>query len=287
MRLAGAISAAGGAHNEDGCGLIERSGVVSAAWVFDGVTGINARNCLPAASDAAWFVGEAQRWLQVLAALDLPLTQILSQLVDELIESWRIVSHGIDFPSDFEPPAACLLLAKRYDGGWQVLRLGDSILLRNDGITKLLPAPPSNLAALESMLRTEAARRRETGFLDFKELLAEFEPHLRENRRSRNNPGSYSILAADPKAKLFPQIADLGDPRSILLCSDGFFRAVDTYGFIDCETLMAECSRPGGVADVLARIRSVEAADPECRQHLRFKPADDATAVCLVAGDGA
>jgi len=32
---------------------------------------------------------------------------------------------------------------------------------------------------------------------------------------------------------------------------------------------------------VLANIRAIEASDPTCEKYLRFKPADDATAVML------
>ncbi len=49
----GGDHAGSGTVNEDGYGVLGRSGEVEAAWIFDGVTGINGRNYLPAASDAA------------------------------------------------------------------------------------------------------------------------------------------------------------------------------------------------------------------------------------------
>ena len=66
MKLVGAISQGSGLVNEDGMGLIGPADDVSAAWVLDGVTGINDRNYLPGGSDAHWFVNKAHEHLQIL-----------------------------------------------------------------------------------------------------------------------------------------------------------------------------------------------------------------------------
>lgn len=78
-----------------------------------------------------------------------------------------------------------------------------------------------------------------------------------------------------------PEFIPLGSPAEILLCTDGYYRAVDSYGLHDNESLMAASA--ASVTDVLASLRKVEAADPDCIRHPRFKPADDATAVMLTA----
>ena len=44
MRLVGTVSQAGGQVNEDAWGIVGRADDVAAAWVLDGVTGINGRN---------------------------------------------------------------------------------------------------------------------------------------------------------------------------------------------------------------------------------------------------
>jgi hypothetical protein len=74
---------------------------------------------------------------------------------------------------------------------------------------------------------------------------------------------------------------ELGWPESILLCTDGFYRAVDVYGIFDDAQLIPACLEPGGVERVLRSIRAVEAEDPDCTKHMRFKPADDASAIIL------
>jgi hypothetical protein len=65
----------------------------------------------------------------------------------------------------------------------------------------------------------------------------------------------------------------------MLLCTDGYYRAVDTYGLMDDVRLMDASA--ASVSDVLKLVRSTEASDPDARSYPRFKPADDATAVML------
>ena len=281
MRLAGAVTEGSGAVNEDGYGVIGGLGDVSAAWVFDGVTGINGGAFLPGGSDAAWLVEKAHGHLLELAAGDMPLLSILDLLVTRLIDDWRGAATGLAFPADYDPPAACLILVKRYGDGWQALRLGDSCLLAgyDSGHHRIFAASSNN--AFDNWLSREARKRRDAGVFDVKALLAEFRPQLNAGRALRNRPDGYSILEADMAALRIPEYIELGQPECILLCTDGYYRAVDHYGLYDDRSLIAASAAEGGVARVLARLRAIEADDPACEKFPRFKPADDATAVAL------
>lgn len=279
MKLRAAITQGSGAINEDGYGVLGRSGMVEAAWVFDGVTGINGRNYLPAASDAAWIVGRAHGHLLSLAGGDAALPDILELLVRRLIADWAEVTRGIDLPASYDPPAACLVLVKRYDDGWKALRLGDSCLLsrESDVDHKVHAASPNN--AFDHWLSQEARKRRDAGVLDIKALLAEFRPQLQAGRAKRNQPDGYSILECREAALAMPEYLDLGTPSSILLCTDGYYRAVDHYHLYDDASLIGSSAADAGT--VLKEIRAVEYFDPDCQKFLRFKPADDASAVAL------
>ena len=281
MKLAGAVTQGSGSINEDGWGFLGKSENVSAAWIFDGVTGINGKNFLGGTTDAAWFVAKAHAHLLQLAGLDLPLPEILARLVKLLIRDFQTAAEGLDIPKDFDPPAACLILVKRYGETWKALRLGDSCLLARDGdgAHTIYSASPNNI--LDNWLSTEAAKRRDAGVLDIKLLVAEFRPQLLKGRKLRNTQGAYSILEAREAATEFAEYLDLGTSREILLCTDGYYRAVDHYGLHTDETLIEASSSNGGVARVLASLRATEASDPTCQKYLRFKPADDATAVLL------
>jgi len=281
VRLIGAVSQGSGVVNEDGCGWLGAAEDVRAAWVFDGVTGINPRNHLGEGTDARWLVERADARLRGLAARDLPLAALLAELVAGLIADFAAATQGLDLPRDYDPPAACLILVKRYATGWQALRLGDSCLLARDGggNHRIHAASPNN--AFDHWLTREVRKRRDAGVLDIKALLAEFAPQLREGRAKRNRPDGYSILEASRDALAMPEFIDLGTPAQILLCTDGYYRAVDTYGLMDDAQLMSASAT--SATEVLNQIRATEAADPTCLRHPRFKPADDATAVMLAA----
>lgn len=282
MKLVGAVTEGSGAINEDAFGHTGSQDDVVAAWVFDGVTGINGRNVLGPGTDAAWLVARATQLLGALAAEDLPLEIILARLVDGLCADFADACERIILPPDYDPPASCLILVKRYTDGWKALRLGDSCLLSKSSADALLTALPES--EFDHWLAAEANKRRDAGMLDIKALLAEFRPQLAASRGRRNAPGGYGILEADPAAKSFAEYFDLGWPRQLLICTDGFYRAADHYRLFDDRALLAACALPSGVNRVLAETRAVEARDPLCQEFPRFKPADDATAVILGEG---
>ena len=213
--------------------------------------------------------------------LDLPPAEILTELVEALVADWHDATHSVSLPADYDPPAACLILVKRYEDSWQGFSLGDSCILsrsrsRKEGI-RLVTTPNS----FDQWLALEARERRDRGILDVKALLSEFRAQLKESRNRRNKTDGYSILEASRSALVMPKFLDLGDPETILLCTDGFFRAVDHYGLYSELSLIDACTEVGGVSDVMEKIRAIEASDPHCQRYLRFKPADDATAVVL------
>ena len=279
MRLLDAVSEGSGVINEDGFGWAGSAGDVSAAWIFDGVTGINQRSYLGEGTDARWLVARAQAYLQEHAAQDVPLQAILDGLVSALIADFRAETASVDLPTDYDPPAACLILAKRYGETWKALKLGDSCLLTRHagGTHQILAVSPNN--AFDNWLTREVRQRREAGVTDIKALLAEFAPQLKAGRSRRNRPGGYSILEASRDALAMPEVVELGSPAEILLCTDGYYRAVDHYHLHDDRSLMAASA--AGVSEVLSALRAAEASDPDCIRYPRFKPADDATALML------
>ncbi len=281
MRLQGAVTQESGAINEDGFGTIGPLENISAAWIFDGVTGINGQHYLPGSSDAKWLVERAHSHLLKLSLGEMLLADILSALVEALVLDWSLVSADLHLPPDYDPPAACLTMVKRYGRSWQAVRLGDSSLLaqQEDGSITAFPASSNN--SFDRWISAEANKRRAMGINNVSELMAEFRPHLLAARNGRNTADGYSILEADPVATRFAEFLHLGEPTAILLCTDGFYRAVDHYGLYNDPSLMARCMERDSVVDVLKEIRVAEASDPLCEKYFRFKAADDATALAL------
>lgn len=284
MKLAGIISTGSGAINEDAAGCVEEAGEVVVAWVFDGVTGVNSHPLLDVPSEPAWFVSVADQHLRDVVMKEHGVDDVLRALVPRLIESWQAALQGRAVPAGYDLPAACLTLAKCVSGRWQVLRLGDSTVISRGREVKRLDFPPNDLPDLESELRQKAAALRQSAHLDFSVLRETFRDRLLDSRKHRNVPGSHSILVPDLSSLAMPQVVDLGTPTQILLCTDGYYRAVDTYGMHDDQSLMTSSACPGGVQEVTKAIRRIEAEDVACLKHLRFKQADDVTAVMLVGG---
>ncbi len=280
MRLVSSICEGSGDHNEDAMGFVGSPDDVEAVWVMDGVTVINARSYLDPAeklTDAQWIVEKVQAYLLGHAGRDVSLQQLHHNLIDHVVAEFGHALKMINVPDDYDPPATCLILAKRYGADWHVLRLGDSAYMA-EGIDGTIHEAMSPASYSENYITREAAKRRAAGMLDLDKLLQEFRPVMMESRGKRNTPGTYSVVEAAEKAKHFATITDLGPLKRLLICSDGFYRAVDTYDLYPHQGFLDACR---DVAPVLKQLRAVEAADPMCLQYPRFKVADDATALYL------
>src|SRR5690349_10746144 len=142
--LLSAATAPGSKVNEDAYGLwpVEAP---RAAWVLDGVTGINDRPLLPGATDAAWFVAQVQECLPRLLSqsVSMPIRQLVGALTAELegrqSASW-LDSQGAD---GRETPAASFALVRLLDGEVEIARLGDCLVLLEsiDGIVRTIEHP--------------------------------------------------------------------------------------------------------------------------------------------------
>ncbi len=94
MKLAGIISTGSGAINEDAAGYVEQGGAVVAAWVFDGVTGVNAQPLLDVPSEPAWFVSLADRQLRDVVMAEEGVDDVLRALVPRLVAACRQPCRG-------------------------------------------------------------------------------------------------------------------------------------------------------------------------------------------------
>jgi hypothetical protein len=272
--------------NEDGYGYWPVQ-APRAAWVLDGVTGINDRALLPGPSDAAWFVAQVQEVLPALlsSARDMPAADLVGALVDELERrqsaAW-LDARGAD---GRETPAASFALVRLIGSDIEVLRLGDCLVLleATDGIVTVMDHPV--LAAMEAETRDALLDLRARGITDPKQAFAAMMPQLHAHRLRRNLPDGYGVLAAErsclPMIHVDRMLART--LRRILLASDGYYRLVDHYGAASDAELVRRTTELGADA-MLQQLRVIETADPMATQYPRLKIADDATAL-LIAVD--
>jgi Protein phosphatase 2C len=278
---------AGSTVNEDGYGLWP--GVAPrAAWVLDGVTGINDRALLPGPSDAAWFVAQVQEVLPALlaASAEMPTTDLIAALTRELQRrqsvSW-VDPRGAD---GRETPAASFALVRLLGEEIEVARLGDCLVLLEamDRAVKVMEHPV--LEQMEAETKQAVLDLRAMGILDPKEIRECMMPKLRADRRRRNLPEGYGVLAAEQScvAMLHIDRIPVRGLRSVLLASDGYYRLVDHYGAMNDADLVHQ-TRAQGADALLRHLRAIEAADPLAMRYPRLKICDDATAL-LIGIDG-
>ena len=278
-----AATQAGSKVNEDGYGYWPAE-APRAAWVLDGVTGINDRALLPGPTDAAWFVAQVQETMPTLLskAPDMPATELVGALVEELERrqsaAW-LDARGAD---GRETPAASFALVRLIGSEIEVLRLGDCLVLLEaaDGAVTVMDHPV--LAAIEAETRDALLALRARGITDPKQTFAAMMPRLRAERLRRNHPDGYGVLAAERSC--VPMIHLDRMPahalRRILLVSDGYYRLVDHYNAASDAELVHRAAELGAET-LLEQLRAIEAGDPLARRYPRLKIADDATALLI------
>jgi len=284
--LLSAASAPGAEINEDAYGLWPIA-APRAAWVLDGVTGINDRALLPGVSDAAWFVAQVQDLLPMVLSTrpDMPVADLVGALVRELDErqsaSW-LDPRGAD---GRETPAASFALVRLIGEEIEIARLGDCLVLLEprNGVVTVLDHPV--LQRIEAETKQAVIDLRAAGVTDPKEIRRQMMPALRAQRRRRNRTDGYGVLAAEQSCLSMIALDRLParTVQRVLLMTDGYYRLVDHYHAVSDTELVRETDRQG--ADVLIKkLREIEAGDPLGIQYPRLKISDDATSVLMGLG---
>jgi hypothetical protein len=283
-----AATAPGGTVNEDGYGLWPID-APRAAWVLDGVTGINDRALLPGPSDAAWFVAAVQEVLPaVLAdAPEVPAADLIAALVRALERRQSASWLDPRGANGRETPAASFALVRLMGGDIEILRLGDCLVLLEaaDGTVTVMDHPV--LAAIEAETRDALLEMRARGITDPKKAFETMMPRLRAQRTRRNLPDGYGVLAAEPSCLPMMHVDHMpaGELRSVLLVSDGYYRLVDHYNAMNDSELVRQ-TRDVGADTLLKQLRAIEADDPLAMSYPRLKIRDDATALLVGIGEG-
>ena len=278
-----AVTQAGTKVNEDGYGCWPEASP-RAAWVLDGVTGINDRALLPGPTDAAWFVAQVQEALPALLSTspDMPAADLVGALVAELerrqAAAW-LDARGAD---GRETPAASFAMIRLIGSEIEVLRLGDCLVLleATDGTVAVMDHPV--LATIEAETSDALLALRAQGVTDPKQAFTAMIPRLRAQRARRNLPDGYGVLAAERSClpMLHLDRAPAHTVRRALLASDGYYRLVDHYNAASDAELVRRTEERGTDA-MLEQLRAIEAADPLAMRYPRLKIADDATALLI------
>jgi hypothetical protein len=143
------------------------------------------------------------------------------------------------------------------------------------------------LEQMEAETRRAILELRATGVTNPQAIRERMMPQLRAERRRRNRPDGYGVLA--PEQSCVPMIHTDRLParslRRVLLASDGYYRLVDHYHARNDAELVRDTERNGADA-LLEQLRAIEAEDPLGVTYPRLKIRDDATALLIGIGDG-
>ena len=271
------ISEPGQSNNED-----RGSALPSAAWVIDGVTGMSPERLFPGPSDAAWLAATADGAMRDLATFDGDGEALMQRLTAELGRACERAALAPLDESGVDLPAASIAVARLAGDTLETVMLSDCkiVLQHRDGPVTALDdsaVAPFDAAAVAALRRMQAA-----GETRLAALVPQLKVLIRENRRHINRPGGYGVLSADPAGLAFVETArwPASDVTHVLLASDGFYRLVDTYHAMSAAELL-DAAAKRGLAPLYDDLRRIEDADPECLNHPRLKPRDDATALLL------
>jgi Protein phosphatase 2C len=285
--LLGAATAPGSKVNEDAWGVWPDPGRPRAAWVLDGVTGINDRPLLPGPSDAAWFVAQVQEALPALLSSrpDQPVAELIEALAKELERRQSACWLDPRGADGRETPAASFAMVRWLDDTIEIARLGDCLVLLEaaDGTVKVMEHPV--LERIEADTRRAVLDLRAAGVTEPKELFARMMPQLLAQRARRNRPDGYGVLAGEPAcvSMLHVDRVPAAALRHVLLASDGYYRLVDHYDAMTDAGLVRR-TRDEGADVLLKQLRVIEAEDPLAAVYPRLKISDDATALLLGMG---
>lgn len=247
-----------------------------ALWL-DGAAPFDGRRLFSSPCDAAWFV---RRFAEICLALPREGRDAVALVAEAQAATGREYDAALMRAQTppAERPFACLGLARLVEGCLELVNLGDCSAFVETawgsarfGYSSVADLDAAALAALQRL-------RRERG-LDHAAAFAEVRPVILENRARRNRMFGYDVIEPAEPGKLRAERMLLpAEPGALLLVmSDGFARAVDLYGLARPEEAIALVRREGA-AGVAARVRAIEASDPDATRFPGLKLRDDVSA---------
>ena len=275
-------SDAGGTHSDDHWGAVS-----TAVWILDGATALSRERLFPAApSDAHWFVSVVDSELRNAdwSTATRPLLQSVMERVHrrfhlEAVAPMEQVSLW---------PVASFALIRACEGRVEFVNLGDCrILWRPPDGRAVQSFGSSRLTELDGNVVREIERLHREGYTSNEVVRQAVLPTIKANRKLKNTPEGYWVLDVTGEGVAHAQATMVGatDVETALLCTDGYYRLVDTYRKRTDQSLLSD-SIAIGVSAMIRELREIERMDEDCLEFPRIKPSDDATGVLVrVQGD--
>lgn len=253
--------------NEDTVGWSQNG-----AWVVDGATALDVTSGW-AETSGRWISTEASNRLAQLTHRQDQMgsaretVQAVSRALKDL---WR---PNIPLPLNgpLLPPVCSLAYAQLDGTGLGLLALGDCVavhLSAADGVTVVVDKKVVNRE------RRRTSIRKQTGATGIAELISDRLEYVAG--RHGNVLSTHPTALADVESTTAaPQQGDL-----LLLCTDGFARAVHLPAFGGCWATLAEQASIEGLSAIAEQLRRAERTDPSFTRG-EHKTSDDTTALLI------
>ncbi|MFD7708067.1 hypothetical protein [Streptomyces sp. NPDC059786] len=239
------------------------------AWVIDGATDLEPDAFMSAPSDVVWLVDHMGELLQEEGAKDRGpgAGDLLHALARRVGDDMR----ALGFPADRIHPTCSVGLLRAGPDGIELARVGDPTCLAFGRRTIEVSTTFFGRREAQAIERASGADLTDTDSRD----------GIRR-RRQMYIRGAFeeSVFSGHPDAVLHIQTETLGPGQAdyVLLCTDGFARAVvDYHIYPDWRALLQEALE-SGLSAVLDRVRNHET---KALSSAHFKKSDDATALLI------
>jgi hypothetical protein len=264
LRILDTVSEPGGAKpNEDRNGYNR-----DAAWVIDGATDVYPEAFLPAVNDVHYLVDSLNdrlaRTLDAASDPETALTKASAEVSGDI--------HELGFPSDRVHPTCSLGVAIDHGKTLEFARIGDATLIAVGAGTTELSTTFYNQREIAAVA---AAGPRGLASRDARDALL--------RRRSEYITGVHpeGVFSGDPSAvlRIHRTHLDWGAVRHVLLCTDGFARAITDYGLYASWRDLIDAALSDSLAAIAKAIREVEHHPEASASNAHFKRSDDLAAV--------
>lgn len=249
--------------------------------VLDGATGLGDKRHSGVASEARWFVEQIARQLLAEWKPSADFRAVLSKAMDR-VRSQSLIHFADQLDRQpFEQPSAGLAAVVETTSSLTAYRLGDCSIYVNSGDINESIFGKSPLEELDAQSIADLEKHIRAGLTPDKAREAIL-PKLRAHRQLMNAPDGYGVLALSDNCLHYLEEQQLNIPAEsiLLITSDGFSAAVDSYGLSSAGSFVSECNELG-LESIANKIRQVEWQDRDLVRYPRLKVSDDATALLV------
>ena len=272
LRILDTVCESGGMKpNEDRIGA-----AADAAWVIDGATDVYPEPFLPAANDVHYLVDGLGDRLRHAARPSVDAERMLTEISADL---GREIS-GQGFPADRVHPTCSLGLAIDHGDTLELARIGDATLVAIAGHENQGGRPAITELSTTFYNQREIAAVRAAGpqGLEAHDARAALLLRRREYITGVHPEG---VFSGDPSAalRLHRTSVKWSQARHVLLCTDGFARAITDYALYPTWRELLDAALRDSLAAVAKAIREVERRPDPSDSPQHFKRSDDLAAV--------